>query len=233
MKAIAVVTARGGSKRIPRKNIREFAGKPMIAWPIQTAVQSGLFEQVIVSTDDREIAEAATHAGATVPFIRPAEIADDQTGTLEVMSHAVLWAQGQGWPFQSACCLYGTAALTLPADLRAACELFSEGGWDYVFAAGRYLRPPQRAFLRTQSGAMSLLLPEFALARSQDLEPALYDAGQFYWGSATAWAERRAIYGERTSFIELPPSRAVDVDTPEDWAMAERQFSKWKQQPHE
>jgi N-acylneuraminate cytidylyltransferase len=224
---IAIITARGGSKRIPRKNAREFAGKPMIAWPIGIALESGLFDRVIVSTDDEEIAEIAVGAGAEAPFIRPAELSDDDAGTLEVMSHAVECALSQG-KFDAACCLYGTAALTLPEDLVAARDLQSAGNWDYVFAAGRFARAPQRAFVKEQDGAMALLLPQFALTRSQDLEPAYYDAGQFYWGLAVAWAERRPIYGERTTFIELPPWRALDIDTPDDWAMAERAVQQAK-----
>jgi pseudaminic acid cytidylyltransferase len=226
MSAIAIITARGGSKRIPRKNVREFAGKPMIAWPIETAIRSQLFDHVIVSTDDPEIARVAADAGAEVPFTRPLELSDDHSGTLEVVGHAVDWARTHDRHFDCACCLYGTAAFTSTEDLADARD--RSHGWDYVFAAGRFIRPPQRAFIKDAAGAMSLLCPEFALARSQDLEVAYYDAGQFYWGSAAAWSERRPIFGERTTFIELPPERAIDIDTPEDWAMAERQFSEWK-----
>jgi pseudaminic acid cytidylyltransferase len=229
MSAIAIVTARGGSKRVPRKNVREFAGRPMISWPVQAAVQSGLFAHVLVSTDDPEIAGAAVDAGAEAPFTRPPELADDHVGTLEVVAHAVDWALSHGWSFESACCLYGTAAFTSAQDLAAARAAHSRGMWDYVFTAGRFQRPAQRAFLKEDDGAMSLMLPQFALTRSQDLQPTYYDAGQFYWGSTSAWAERRPIYGERATFIELPPERAVDIDTPEDWAIAERQFSDWKQ----
>jgi pseudaminic acid cytidylyltransferase len=227
MTAIAIITARGGSKRIPRKNVRSFARKPMIAWPIATALQSGLFDHVIVSTDDPEIAAAAADAGAEVPFERPAELSDDHTGTLEVVGHAVDWARDQEWQFDSACCLYGTAAFVTSNDLVEARDQL--GGADYVFAAGRFARAPQRAFVRDAAGTMRLLQPQFALTRSQDLEPAFHDAGQFYWGSTDAWSERRPIYGERTTFIVLPPERAIDIDTPEDWAMAERQFSERKQ----
>jgi len=227
MTAIAIITARGGSKRIPRKNVRPFAGKPIIAWPIATALESGLFDHVIVSTDDPEIASIAADAGAEVPFERPAELSDDQTGTLEVVGHAVDWAGSQGWRFDSACCVYGTAAFVTSEDLAEGRDQLGEA--DYVFAAGRFARAPQRAFVRDAAGAMRLLEPQFALTRSQDLEPAFYDAGQFYWGSTDAWSARRPIYGDRTTFIELPPERAIDIDTPDDWAMAERQFSEWKQ----
>ncbi len=225
--AIAIITARGESKRISRKNVREFSGRPMIAWPIETALNCGLFEQVLVSTDDPEIAAVATQAGAQVPFMRPAELADDHSGTLEVVRHAVHWATDQGWTFNSACCLYGTAVFTLPKDLDAARQLGAD--WDYIFAAGRFARPVQRAFTKNDVGAMSLMFPDYALTRSQDLEPTYYDAGQFYWGSKSAWEEGRPIFGKSTTFIELPPERAIDIDTPDDWAMAERQFREWKQ----
>ena len=228
LSAIAIVTARGGSQRIPRKNLRDFAGKPMIAWPVETAVRSGLFDRVIVSTDDPDIADAAIRAGAEAPFVRPAELADHHAGTVEVVGHAVDWARSAGQDFDCACCLYGTAAFTSPSDLASARDLHSEG-WDYVFAAGRFQRAPQRALVRGEGGAAAMLQPEYAGTRSQDLKPAYFDAGQFYWGSADAWAQRRPIFGPRTSFIELPPERAVDIDTPDDWAMAERRFSEWMQ----
>jgi N-acylneuraminate cytidylyltransferase len=227
MRAIAIIVARGGSKRIPRKNVREFAGKPMIVRPIAAALESRMFDRVIVSTDDPEIASVATSAGVQAPFVRPAELADDHSGTLEVMTHAVDWARSQGWRFNRACCLYGTAAFVTPEDLAAARYRLS--GWNYVFAAGRFRRSPQRAFIKSDAGAMQLLQPEFAHCRSQDLAPTYYDAGQFYWGTAEAWIDRRPIYGERTTFVELPPERALDIDMPDDWAAAERQFAEWKQ----
>ena len=230
---IAIIPARGGSTRIPRKNIRTFAGKPMVAWPVETALASGLFDRVLVSTDDEEIADIARGAGAEAPFVRPAELSDDFCGTLEVVAHAVAWAIDQGWSFTTACCLYATAAFTTADDLRAARDLQQQGEWDYVFAAGRFERPVQRAIGRGDDGAIRLLFPEHALTRTQDLPPAFFDAGQFYWGPAAAWGEQRPILGNRTSFIELPPSRAIDIDTEDDWAIAERRFREWKQQAGE
>lgn len=226
MSAIAIIAARGGSKRIPRKNVREFAGKPMIAWSIATALESRLFDHVIVSTEDAEIAAVAAEAGAEVPFIRPAELADDRSGTLEVVAHAAYWARTQNWQFDRACCLYGTSVFTTPEDLQRAQVRLD--GWDYVIAAGRFPRAPQRAFARSHTGAMELLQPAFTMTRSQDLPPAYYDAGQFYWGRAEAWIERRSIHGERTTFIELSPDRAIDIDTSDDWMIAELQFNASK-----
>jgi N-acylneuraminate cytidylyltransferase len=226
---IAILPARGGSVRVPRKNVRSFAGKPMLHWPVETARSSGLIERIIVSTDDEETATLGRAAGAEVPFMRPAHLADDHCGTLEVIAHAVRWALSEGWDVTSACCIYPTAVFATPDDIADAHELLRRGQWDYVFAAGRYQRPVQRAFEGSADGSMRLLFPEHRLTRTQDLSAAYYDAGQFYWGTAAAWAEHRPIFGDRSSFIELPPTRAIDIDTEADWAKAEQQFVEWKQ----
>lgn len=221
---IAIIPARGGSKRIPRKNIREFGGKPMIAWPIAAAAQSGLFEHVIVSTDDEEIAGIARAAGAEVPFVRPPELSDDHAGTSDVVAHALGWAQGEGLEVEAACCLYATAAFVAAGDLAAARALLSEA-CDYSFSAVRYAHPPQRGFLRHADGSPELVQPEHRATRTQDLPPVFHDAGQFYWGTRAAWLEGRPIFGARSRFVELPAWRAVDIDRPEDWEMAERIFA--------
>ena len=222
---IAVIPARGGSKRIPRKNVREFAGRPILHWPVGRALASGLFDRVIVSTDDEEVAAAAEAAGADAPFRRPAELSDDHCGTLEVIAHAARWAAGTGWPVINICCIYATAPFTQPEDLAQGLERLWAGGWDYVMAAGRFSYPVHRGFLRSGDGAMEMLFPEHRLTRSQDLPPVYHDAGQFYWGTAQAWLDERPIFGPRTSFVELPPWRVQDIDTPDDWAMAERLFA--------
>jgi N-acylneuraminate cytidylyltransferase len=221
---LAVIPARGGSKRIPAKNVRPFAGRPMIGWPIEAARESGMFDRIIVSTDADEIAETAREAGAEVPFVRPPELADDHCGTLEVITHAARWAADQGQRPDFICCLYATAVFAAPDDLKRGLETLREGGWDYVFAAGRYGQPVQRAFVKGADGAMELLFPKDRLTRSQDLAPAYHDAGQFYWGRTEAWAEGRPIFGRRTAFVELPSDRVQDIDTPEDWTKAERLF---------
>ena len=226
---IAIIPARGGSTRIPRKNIRPFAGRPMLEWPVEVARVSGLFEQIIVSTDDEEVADIARSARAEVPFMRPAELADNHCGTLEVIAHATRWAMSEHSQLDSVCCLYPTAAFTTVDDLTTASELRQGESWDYVFAAGKFDKHVQRAFVRADGGGISLLFPEHRLKRTQDLPDIFYDAGQFYWGAASAWAEYRPMFGERTSFIELPSSRAIDIDTEKDWAIAEEQFIEWKQ----
>lgn len=218
---LAVIPARGGSKRIPRKNILPFAGRPMLAWSVAAARDSGLFERIIVSTDSPEVAKVALEAGAEVPFERPAELSNDHCGTLEVITHAARWAADQGMAPEAICCLYATAPFVVPADLQCGLEALKRGGWDYVFAAAKFSQSVHRAFLKSQDGAMELLFPEQRLTRSQDLPPVYHDAGQFYWGGTGAWLEGRSIFGPTTAFIELPPGRVQDIDTPEDWTMAE------------
>lgn len=221
---IAIIPARGGSKRIPRKNVREFCGRPMIGWPIEAAVKSGLFERVIVSTDDEEIALAARHAGAETPFMRPKELADDHSGTTDVVIHALSWAMEAGWQVEAACCIYATAAFICADDLLHARRQLSDD-CDYVFPAVRYGHPPQRGFMRGANGNPELLHPEHTETRTQDLPPIFHDSGQFYWGTRDAWLDRRPFFGEKTRFIELPQTRAWDIDRPEDWDTAERFFA--------
>lgn len=221
---IAIIPARGGSKRILRKNVRPFCGRPMIAWPIAAAAASGLFDHVIVSTEDAEIADVARQAGAEVPFARPAELADDHAGTTDVVVHALSWAIEAGWPVEAACCIYATAAFVSAEMLGEARRLLSPG-CDFAFAAVRYAHPPQRGFLRAADGSPELLQPEHQATRTQDLPPVYHDSGQFYWGTREAWMERRPFFGPRTRFVELPPWRACDIDRDEDWTMAERLFA--------
>ena len=221
---IAIIPARGGSKRIPRKNVRPFCGQPMIAWPIAATTASGLFDHILVSTDDAEIADVARRQGAVVPFIRPAELADDHSGPTDVIVHALSWAIEAGWPVKAACCIYATAAFVDPEDVAEAGRLLSPA-CDYAFAAVRYGHPPQRGFLRSDDGSPQLLQPEHQSTRTQDLAPVYHDSGQFYWGTREAWMERRPFFGNRTRFVELPPWRAYDIDRDEDWEMAERLFA--------
>lgn len=220
---IAIIPARGGSKRIPRKNVRDFCGRPMIAWPIAAAASSGLFDRILVSTEDADIADFAQAAGAEAPFVRPAELADDHSGTTDVVVHALSWAIEQGWAVEAACCIYATAAFLSPDDLAATRRLLSPD-IDYAFAAVRYGHPPQRGFLGKPGGSPELLQPEYQDTRTQDLPPVYHDSGQFYWGQRDAWLEHRPFFGPRTRFVELPEWRAVDIDREEDWARAEGLF---------
>lgn len=218
---VAVIPARGGSKRIPRKNIREFCGRPMIAYPIDCALSSGLFERVIVSTDDDEIADVARRCGAEVPFVRPAELADDLTGTVAVIAHAVRWLKASGAAPSAVCCIYATTPFIRADDLRRGLEILQAGQWRYVFSATSYAAPVLRAFVRLEGGAVRMLFPERLNSRSQDLPEVLHDAAQFYWGRTQAWLEEAPILAEGSTVVELPRWRVQDIDTEDDWIRAE------------
>jgi pseudaminic acid cytidylyltransferase len=217
---IAVIPARGGSKRIPRKNIRPFAGRPMIAHAIALARASGLFERVLVSTDDAEVAEVARAHGAEVPFLRPAELADDHTPTVPVIAHAVRAARALGWPVRLACCLYPAVPLLRTEALADALRLLESGEAPYAFPVLAYRSPIQRALRRKPDGDTAPLHPEFMQTRTQDLPPAYHDAGQFYWGRADAWLDGLPLHAHARTLV-LDDADAVDIDTPADWAFAE------------
>ena len=224
-RCLAVVPARGGSKRIPRKNIRAFAGRPMIEYAIAAARETGLFTRVVVSTDDAEIADLARGAGAQVPFVRPAELADDITPTVPVVAHAIAECAARGWEADLVCCIYPGVPLLRPADIvRAHAEAMSGEPGHYVFPLVEYPSPVQRALRRGSDGRVAPLYPEFALTRTQDLEPAYHDAGQFYWGESALWLDGKTIH-ENGRGIVLPASRVVDIDTPEDWKRAEALYA--------
>jgi pseudaminic acid cytidylyltransferase len=218
---IAVIPARGGSKRIPRKNIRLFAGKPMISYSIECARRSGLFERIIVSTDDDEIAAVAREFGAEVPFTRPSALADDHAGTTDVVAHAVEWFGGRGISVSDVCCIYATAPLIRSEDLVEGFRLMQTGRWRFVFSATRYVAPVHRAFRRAGGGGLEMLFPENFTARSQDLPEVLHDAGQFYWGRPEAWLNREKVFDRGSTVVEIPAWRVQDIDTEEDWRYAE------------
>lgn len=220
---LAVILARGGSKRIPRKNIKLFYGKPMIAWSIEAALQSGCFDEVIVSTDDAEIADVAKHWGAVVPFMRPANLADDLTPTVPVVAHAVKYCLDMGWGVEHACCIYPCSPLLHIDDLREAFELLKTLDVEYVYPVTEYPHPVQRAMRRMPDGSMRFVSSEYELTRTQDLEKLFHDAGQFYFGMASAWLQHKKMH---TAGIGMPiPSwRVVDIDTENDWKRAELIF---------
>lgn len=229
--AVAIIPARGGSKRIPRKNIREFAGKPMIVWSIEAAMASGCFTRVIISTDDDEIAAVAERHGGEAPFRRPAALSDDHTGTIPVVAHAIDWLREHGQAPEIVCCLYATAPFVQTEDVRAGCEALQANiDIDYAFSATSYAFPIQRALRLTADGRVAMFQPEHFTTRSQDLEEAWHDAGQFYWGRAEAWMAGRPIFSERAVPIQLPRHRVQDIDTPEDWQRAEWLFKAWQAQ---
>ena len=221
---LAVIPARGGSKRIPRKNVKPFCGKPMIAWSIEVAQSSGCFDRVIVSTDDAEIADVARTWGAEVPFVRPASLSDDHTGTIPVIAHAVEWVRAHGQAPTEVCTLYATAPFVRGQDLQQGLQTLLDQGGDYAFAVTSYAFPIQRAVRITQAGRVQMFDPAQFTTRSQDLEEAYHDAGQFYWGKADAWLQAAPIFSERSAPVMLPRHRVQDIDTPEDWLRAELMF---------
>lgn len=221
---LAIIPARGGSKRIPRKNIKIFCGKPSIAWSIEAALNSECFDRVIVSTDDHEIADVALAYGAEVPFIRPPHLADDTTGTIPVVAHAVAWMSAEFVPVEFACCVYATAPFVQPQDLRHAFQILKDSGAEYVFTVTSFAAPLQRAFRITNDYRISMFDPSKFDKRSQDLEAAYHDAAQFYWGKAEAWLSRVPLYSDSSVPLVLPRHRVQDLDTQDDWLRAELMF---------
>lgn len=218
---IAVIPARGGSKRIPRKNIKLFAGKPMIAYAIEAAQRCGLFAHVVVSTDDEEIAAIAKEFGAEAPFPRPLELADDHTPTVPVIAHAVMACRGLGWQFDYVCCIYPGVPFIQQDDVKSALSLLeADASAEYSFPITEFPSAVQRALRRRESGRVESFSPEHELTRTQDLEPAYYDAGQFYWGHEQAWLNNPKIHKSGVGLV-IPNWRVVDIDIPEDWQRAE------------
>lgn len=222
---IAIIPARGGSKRVPRKNIRNFCGKPMIAWSIQAAREAGIFSRVIVSTDDEEIAGVARGYGADVPFVRPPELSHDRVATLPVVRHAIECLSSAGDPVDAVCCLYATAPFLRADYLREGRRLLGdEPEVDFVYALAQFEYPVLRAVLREDSGAVRMAWPEYEGARSQDLPTYYHDAGQFYWGRREAWLTCASILASRNRGVVLPTYLVQDIDTPDDWIRAESMF---------
>lgn len=227
---VAVIPARGGSKRIPRKNIRSFFGQPMIGWSIIAAKDSGCFDKVIVSTDDAEIASVAREYGADVPFVRPAELADDHTPTLPVICHAIEWCSEALSRPEFVCCVYATAPFLRAPDLTGAFRQLQSSTADYVFSATDFGFPIQRAIRLRDEGRVEMLYPEHNETRSQDLEDAYHDAGQFYWGRVDAWRSQIPVIGPASEMYFLPRYRVQDIDTMEDWRRAEALFQVLQKQ---
>jgi pseudaminic acid cytidylyltransferase len=220
---IAIIPARGGSKRIPRKNIKEFCGKPMIAYSIEAALASKCFDRVIVSTDDNEIAKVAIEYGAEVPFLRPANISDDYATTLDVISHAI---NELNLPdHNTICCIYATAPFLTSKDLNQAFRVISDETLDYVFSATEFSFPIQRAIKLDDNGYVDMFFKEHLNTRSQDLEKSYHDAGQFYFGTCLAFRNSKPVFVSSKSKVHILPSyRVQDIDTGDDWIKAELLF---------
>jgi pseudaminic acid cytidylyltransferase len=221
--AIAIIPARGGSKRIPKKNIKLFYGKPLIAYSIETALQSKLFDKVIVSTDDEAIAKVAQEYGAEVPYLRPKKIADDFTGTGEVIKHAVEYLESQGESYKYICTLYATAPLLQKEYLIKGYEELKKSDAINTFSATSMPFPIQRTFKLTNNGRCEMFTPEYYMTRSQDLEEAYQDAGQFYWTNKEreTSSPNKIMFSDISIPIILPRHFVQDIDTFEDWKRAE------------
>lgn len=229
MNNICIIPARGGSKRIPRKNIKLFSGKPIIAYSIEAAINSGCFSQVIVSTDDDEIADVAKAAGATVPFKRPKALSDDFCGTLEVINHAINWLQNNDQPINYVCTLYGTAPFVKAKNLSLALQKLKQANnKDYCFGVCEYPVPIQQAFSIENDNNITMFQPSEFGKRTQDLTPAFFDAGQFYWGKASAFLAEYTMFSSHSTPFILPKHEVHDIDNMDDWVLAEAMFNALK-----
>lgn len=222
-KVVAIITARGGSKRIPRKNIRSFLGQPIIKYSIEAAFSSGCFDEVMVSTDDKEIAEVALSCGATVPFMRSAKNSDDHASTVDVMEEVLQEYIKRGKKFDYACCIYPTAPFVTGEKINKAMKLLCETNADSVIPVVRFSYPVQRA-LKIEQGKLVMIWPENTGARSQDLIPAYHDCGQFYCVGVERFLEIKKLWAPNTLPIEMPESEVQDIDNEEDWKMAEMKY---------
>lgn len=222
--SLCVIPARGGSKRIPGKNIKEFSGKPMIVWSIEAAIQTGIFNNIVVSTDDEEIARIAKDNGAMVPFVRPNELSDDFANTADVMMHACNWSKEQSIDSDYVCCIYATAPFVSADDIIAAFNILKDKNWKYVFSAAVNPLPVYRSFTQSTEGGVEMIFPEHYKTRSQDLPKVQYDAAQFYFGTFEAWVNKEIMFENHSYPFIIDYDRVQDIDTIEDWKLAEQKF---------
>ena len=220
---ICVIPARGGSKRIHKKNIKDFLGKPIIAYSIEAALDSKLFDKVIVSTDDESIAKVAKKYGAEIPFIRPEKISDDFTGTNDVVKHAINWFLEQDIVIHYVCCIYATAPFVEVKYLRKGLDFLSNSNQLFSFSVTSFPFPIQRA-IKINKDKVSMFYPEHVLSRSQDLDEAYHDAGQFYWGRPQSFLDGVDMFSENSIPVFLPRYLVQDIDTLEDWKRAELMY---------
>ena len=228
MKVIAIITARGGSKRIPRKNIKSFCGQPIIKFSIDAAIKSQLFDEVMVSTDDAEIAEIATKCGAKVPFLRSAKTSDDFSTTTDVLNEVLeAYSSSLKRDFDYFACIYPTAPFVTPQKLKSAFERLIQNDADSIITAVKYSFPPQRSFT-ISNGLVKYRYPEFVSSRSQDLEPVYHDCGQFYFCKTSAFLESSSLVTENTIAFEVPEEESQDIDTLSDWNIAEIKYENFQ-----
>ena len=226
---VAVIPARGGSKRIPRKNIRPFAGKPIIAWPIRAALSSGLFDQVVVSTDDAEIAEVARAAGALVPYTRPENLSDDYADTKSVIRHAISELKLENEPEVQVCCIYPTSVFANAQILNEGLEKLISSNCKFVLSVTSVDPSVYRAFTKTPEDRITMLFPDNYAKRTQDLPNLYCDAAQFYWATVAAWQSDLNIFGADSIGVFIDPSRVQDIDNEPQWLAAEQIFEEINQ----
>ena len=224
MSVIAVITARGGSKRIPKKNIRPFNGRPIIEYSVKAALESGIFDEVMVSTDSEEIKAIAEAAGASVPFLRSAETSSDTATTADVLREVLENYAAEGKRFSEMCCLYPTAPFVTADKLVNAHKILLESAADAVMPVVQFSFPPQRAFI-VRDGNVAFQYPEYERARSQDLEPIYHDCGQFYMCKSDKFLEKHSLILPKTRPYILPEEEVQDIDTQSDWEIAEAKYS--------
>ena len=228
---IAVIPARGGSKRIPGKNIKIFHGLPVIAYAIKAAKESGVFREVFVSTDSEEIAEVARSFGATIPWLRSKDLSDDQSNTISVMQDAVKKLKTGFSELEYACCVYPATPLLQPSFISKGFQILEDGNWDYVFSASRTGTPPERMFSLDSGNLVEMHFPEHQATRTQDFLPSYHDAGQFYFGRSSSWESGLQIFSSKSTIIEIPRELSVDIDTLDDWHYAELLFETQRREP--
>ncbi len=228
MMNIAMIPARGGSKRIPRKNIKSFLGKPIIAYSIEAAKNTGCFDKIIVSTDDDEIAAVARECGAETPFIRPSNISGDHATTVEVIKHTLNWYKNSGLNVDNICCIYATSPFVTALDISEGLKAIDGPEFDYAFSVTSFPFPIQRAVKVNDGGRVEMFNSNYLNTRSQDLIEAFHDAGQFYWGKASAFLSDKPIFSPAAFAVKIPRKRVQDIDTMEDWESAELAYKLLK-----
>lgn len=233
MRRIAIIPARGGSKRIPKKNIKPFLGKPIIAYSIEVALNSGLFDEVMVSTDDEEIMKIAKELGAFVPFVRSESNANDTATLAEVIEEVILLYKEQGNSFDQYCCILATAPFINENRLKESFDLLNEKGYKTVFPVLNFSYPTQRALQIDNENKVSMVNPENLTVRSQDLTPTYHDAGQYYCGNVADFENDKALFTDNSGCIQLGELEVQDIDTPSDWEMAEIKYKILKNKTHE
>ena len=218
---IAIIPARKNSKRIKNKNIKIFNGKPMIYWPIQELKKTKIFDKILVSTDSLKIKSYAQSLRIDAPFVRPKDISDDFSPTIDVVNHAIRWLKNKGLSYDYICCVYPTAVLMKKKFIIDTFKLIKKNNKNFVFPASKFEYPILRSFKRVSNGNIKMPFPKYFKYRSQDLEEYYHDAGQFYWGSEKSWLRKLKFFDKYSDFYEIPKSQSQDIDNLEDFKIAE------------